>query len=182
MFGFFKSGRTPQGPFTFVASVEIERPVEHVYALIDLADERHAKRQLGERVEEVEGRPGTYRMFIGALPDLEFELTLTERVPGASIAFDCKITPSVGRLAASHELYRLEALDAQSCRLDLTNTVTFLGELRDDALQEEALNMTVSLHNALAKLKLHAEGGVDAVRAVEQDLVVGLKCAGLDET
>ena len=82
-----------------------------------------------------------------------------------------------GRLAASHELYTLEQLGEQACRLELVNTVTFNGELRPKALAHETMMMTVSVHNALAKLKLHAEGGIAAVRAVEQDVVVGTGCA-----
>lgn len=177
MFDFLKPRRAPAGPYQFVGAVEIERSAAEVFPLLDLADPRYAKRQLGERVEPVGGRPDTWRMILGAVPDLVFELTVTERVADAWIGFDCTVTPRVGRLAASHELYTLEQLGEQACRLELVNTVTFNGELRPKALAHETMMMTVSVHNALAKLKLHAEGGVAAVRAVEQDVVVGTGCA-----
>ena len=173
MFDFLKPKRAPKGPYEFAGSVEIDRPVAEVYPLLDLADERYAKRQLGERVEEVAGRPGTYHMVIGEVPDLLFELTVTERVADESIGFDCTITPRVGRLATAHEHYRLEPCGADACRVELVNTVTFARDLRPSALEQETMMMTVALHNALAKLKLHAEGGVAAVRAVGQDVVVG---------
>jgi hypothetical protein len=176
MFGFLKPRRLPEGPYQFVGALEIERPAEHVFPLIDLADPRYAKRQLGESVEEVEGRPGTYRLVLGEIPDLAFELTVTEREPQSSIGFACTIAPRVGRLGASHELYRLEPLGPDRCRLELVNTVTFSGRLSEHALVEETTMLTVSVHNALAKIKLHAEGGVAAVRAVERDIVVGLDC------
>ena len=178
MFEFFKPRRLPEGPYQFVGTIEIDRPVAEVFPLIDLADSRYAKRQLGERVEEVEGAPGTWHMTIGEVPDLLFELTLIERVVDAWVGFDCTITPPVGRLAVSHELYTLEPLGPDACRLELVNTVTFASKLRVSALQHETMMMTVAVHNALAKLKLHAEGGVAAVRAVERDIVVGLECAG----
>ena len=174
MFGFLKPQRLPEGPYAFVGAVEIERPAAEVFPLVDLADPRHAKRQLGERVEQVDAH--TWHMVLHELPDLVFELTLTEREAPSSYGFACTIAPGVGRLAGSHELYRLEARGPDRCRLELTNTVTFTGPLRPKALQHESLLMTVSVHNALAKLKLHAEGGVAAVRAVEQDLVVGSSC------
>ena len=174
MFEFLK--RLPEGPYQFVGSVEIERSAAEVFPLIDLTDPRFAKRQLGERVEEIEDAPGTYLMIIGAVPDLVFELAVTDRVAGAWIGFDCTITPRVGRLAVSHELYTLEELGPDTCRLDLVNTVTFAGKLRPGALREETAILSVSVHNALAKLKLHAEGGIDAVRAVEHEIIVGAGC------
>lgn len=178
MLDFFKPRRLPEGPYQFVGAVEIERPAAEVFPLIDLADARYAKRQLGEQVEAVEGKPGNWRMILGEVPDLVFELAETERMDGAWIGFDCLVTPRVGRLAASHEFYTLEQLGPQACRLELVNTVTFSGKLRPKAFEHETVMMTVAVHNALAKLKLHAEGGVAAVRAVERDIVVGLECAG----
>jgi hypothetical protein len=174
MFEFLK--RLPEGPYQFIGAVEIERPAAEVFPLIDLVDPRYAKRQLGEQVEEIAGAPGIYRMIIGAVPDLVFELAVTDRVAGAWIGFDCLITPRVGRLALSHELYTLEQLGSEACRLELINTVTFADKLRPSALQQETMMMTVSVHNALAKLKLHAENGVEAVRAAEQQIVIGASC------
>lgn len=176
MFGFLKPQRAPEGPYQFVGALEIERPVAEVFPLIDLADPRYAKRQLGGRVEEIAGAPGCYRMVLAEVPDLVFELALTDRVVDAWIGFDCLITPRVGRLALSHELYTLEPLGPEACRLELVNTVTFASPLRPRALQQETMMMTVAVHNALAKLKLHAEGGVEAVRAVERQVVVGASC------
>jgi hypothetical protein len=173
LFDFLKLHRLPEGPYEFVGAVEIDRSAAEVFPLLDLTDARRAKRQLGERVDEVEGTPGAYRMVIGEVPDLLFELTLTDHVAGAWIGFNCTITPRVGRLAVSHELYTLEELGPDACLLKLVNTVTFADKLRPAALQDETAMMTVAVHNALAKLKLHAEGGVEAVRAVERDLVGG---------
>lgn len=166
MFGWLKPERAPEGPYQFVGAIEIDRPAAEVFPLLDLADPRYAKRELGERVEEVDGAPGNFRMVIGAVPDLLFELTVTERVADAWIGFDCTITPPVGRLAASHELYTLEQLGPDTCRLELVNTVTFASKLRPGALRDETAIMTIAVQSALAKLKLHAEDGADAVRAL----------------
>jgi len=176
MFGFLKPQRLPEGPYEFTGAVDIDRPAAEVFPLLDLADARYAKRQLGERVDPVEGAPGIWHMVIGAVPDLLFELTVTDRVVDAWIAFNCTVTPQVGRLVVSHELYTLEQLGPDACRLGLVNTVTFAGELGANALREEGMMMTASVGNALAKLKLHAEGGVEAVRAAERELVIGASC------
>lgn len=128
-------------------------------------------------LEPIAGRPGAWRLVIAAVPDLEFELVETERVPNASIGFDCWINPRVGNLDTSHELYRLEALGDNACRLELVNTVSFSKRLRRRELESEAIKLTLSIHNALAKLKIQAEQGIEAARAADEEIVVGLECA-----
>jgi hypothetical protein len=176
MFGLFKPQRLPEGQYEFAGAIDIDRSAAEVFPLIDLADARYAKRQLGDRVDPVEGAPGTWHIVHGAVPDLLFELTVTDRVADAWIAFNCTVTPHVGRLAVSHELYTLEQLGPDACRLGLVNTVTFAGDLGPSALRQEGMLMTASLDNALAKLKLHAEGGVEALRAAQRELVIGANC------
>ena len=172
MFHFFKPKPAPQGPIEFGGEVVIEKPAEEVYALLDWADPRNAKRQLGNEVAAIEGAPDRFRMTLAALPGHVFDMIVTEAVPHSAYGFATHITPSVGRLVTSHEHYRLEPLGTGTCRLTLVNTVTFIDGMRMKQLSEEVMIMSVASHNALAKLKIHAEQGAEAVTAVEDRLIV----------
>ena len=172
MFGLFKRKVVePVGPFGFSHSIEIERPVSEVYPLLDWADERNAKRQLGNRVDQVDVTPERYRLHLDMVPDHKFEMTMTEVVPGRTYAFQNEITPPVGRLVSSHETYSLEPLGEGSCRLGLEVAATFVG-MSEEKLAREVMVMAMSCENALTKLKVHAEEGVDAVRAIEHSQMI----------
>jgi hypothetical protein len=171
MFGFLKPTLAPAGPIEFRFDTVIEKPAEDVYALIDWADPRNGKRELGDEVTRIEGVPGRFRLVLDGLPGHRFEISVDEEIPHASYAFTCEVAPTIGRLVRSHELYRLEALSARSCRLTLVTTATFIDGMRLKAFEDEVLTMTVACHNALAKLKIHAEEGVEAVRAVQGKLI-----------
>ena len=167
MFGILKRKTEPLGPFEFEHSVEIEKPAADIYALVDLADPRNAKRALGNKVEQLATAPDRFRMHLDMVPDHRFELIVTEAVPGRSYAFDVEITPSVGRLVSCHEAYSVEPLGDGSCRLGLTVSAWFQGGLSPEDYAMEVMMMGTSGQNALAKLKIQAEQGVEAVHAIE---------------
>lgn len=52
------------------------------------------------------------------------------------------------------------------CRLILTQSIEFDRELSEDEYGMEAMMLTFAGFSALAKIKLHAEQGVEAVRAM----------------
>ena len=165
MFGILKRKEEPFGPCEFEHSVEIERPAAELYAMIDWADPRNAKRALGNKVEQV--GPDRYRLLLDMLPDLTFEMTVTEAVPGSRYAFDNEITPPVGRLVGSSEAYTLEPLGESACRLNLAISAWFVGGMSSEDMAMEIMMMGTSGQNALAKLKIQAEQGVEAVHAIE---------------
>ena len=167
MFGFLKRKAEPVGPFEFEHGTEIERPAAEVYAMIDWADPRNAKRALGNKVEQVGTAPDRYRLHLDLVPDHRFEMIVTEEVPGRSYAFENEITPSVGRLVSSHETYAIEPLGEGSCRLSLVISALFVGGLSAEDMAMEVMMMGTAGQNALAKLKIQAEQGVEAVHAVE---------------
>src|SRR5690606_37328878 len=125
------------------------------------------KRALGSRIDQVASAPDRYLMRLDMLPDHLVELTVTEARPGELYAFEAALSPPVGRLVSSHEAYAVEPLDAESCRLRLTVTATFVSGLRQKTYAAEIATMMAACHNALAKLKIHAEQGVEAVREIE---------------
>ena len=174
MFGILKRKAEPLGPFEFEHNIEIERPAAEVYALVDWADARNAKRALGNKVEQVGSSPDRFRLHLDLVPDHRFEMIVTEAVPGRSYAFENEITPPVGRLVSSNETYSVEPVGEGSCRLALTVAAWFDGNMSAEDTAMEVMMMGMSGQNALAKLKLQAERGVDAVHAAEAMQMDGL--------
>jgi len=172
MFGFLKPKPAPEGPVQFGLEIEIEKPAEEVYPLIDWADPRNAKRQLGHRVDAVRDKPGRFEMYLDGLDGHVFEMMVTDEVPGREYGFHCVIRPTLGRLKTSHELYSLEPTGENSCRLQIITIAEFVEGMRMKHFEEEVAMMSIATHNALAKFKIHAEEGVEGVRAVEERLVV----------
>ena len=159
-----KTLRRPRGRDELCALV-IERPAAELYAMFDWADPRNAKRALGNKVEQVDA--DRFRLLLDLVPDHRFEMIVTEAVPERSYAYDCEITPPVGRLVSCHEAYAVEALGDGSCRLELVVSAWFVGGLSAEDMAMEVMMMGTSGQNALAKLKIQAEQGVEAVHAVE---------------
>jgi hypothetical protein len=156
----------------FGGEVAIDAAAEKVYALLDWADHRNAKRALGDQVTQVETEADRFSLVMREVPRHVFELTVTHAVPFTSYGFDCVIVPPIGRLLKTHELYGIEPMGTESCRLKLLNSSTFVEGLGPDELGEEMLMMSIASHNALAKLKIHAEQGADAVKAVGDRVIV----------
>lgn len=167
MFGLFKPKLAPDGPVTFSLPVEIEAPVEAVYALIDWASPDNAKRQLGHHVEPLDGRPGEYLLVMKGMEDLRFEFGVIEAVPNEAYAYNCEIVPSVGRLKHSIERYDFSALDEGRCLVTLTTTAQFEDGMRMKDYTSELHIMAQATAQAMAKFKLHAEQGAQAVRDIE---------------
>jgi len=172
MFGFLKSGPAPEGPTGIAGNVEIAKPVEEVYALLDWSHPENAQRQRGATITSIESETGRFEMRLPALPKHVFEIAVTEEVPNGSYGFTVTMDPIVGRMASLHELYTLERLGPETCRLWLLNTVTFTEGLNTKQYKEELRKMTVASHNALAKFKLHAEQGLEAVTAMDGKITV----------
>ena len=170
MFGLFKKKKAPEGPITLSFAVDVERPAEEVYPLIDWADPRNAKRQLGETVTAIEGSPNFFRLVMSGMPEHNFDMLVSEAVPNRSYRFSTDINPRVGRLEASEEYYELEPSGDGQCQLSLTITAKFRAGLTERQFKEEALMIGVACHNALLRLKAHAEEGVEGERALEKQL------------
>ena len=154
------------GPHVFESEVRIARPVAEVYPLLDFADPRNAKRQLGEKVEAVAGQPETFTMVLSDLPDAVFTMQVTHAEPGREYAYTCVSSVKFGRAIHFHEHFVLEPMRGNKCRLKLRLAVTFEAPLDEDAFAVEAMMLSFSGSSALGKIKLHAEDGVEAVLAV----------------
>lgn len=170
MFSFLKPKLAPQGPVEFDVAVDVEKPAADVYPLLDWDDERNAKRELGNHVQAIDGQSDRFRLVMAGMPDLRFDMQMIDVVPGERYAFSTEIVPRVGRLELSEEHYSLEPAGEERCTLKLRVVATFRGELTIKQYERELMMMTVSCQRALIKLKLHAERGVEAVRALEAQI------------
>ena len=170
MFAFLRP-KTTFPPVQFADDVVIEQPAETVYGLIDWKSPNNAFRQRGSRIVPVDGEPDRFCMTMDELPGHRFDVFVIDAVPHASYGFGIIAAPMFGRMVKSHELYSLQVLSPGSCRLSLVNTVLFAPMRPQDMVHEE-LMVSAANHNALVKLKMQAEQGVDAVRAVADKLIV----------
>ena len=170
MFGMFKRNLAPEGPIQFDVAVEVERPAADVYALIDWADPRNSKRQLGHSVTALEGEPKRFRLIMAEMPEHRFDMTILEEVQDRAYAFVTDIQPRVGRLESDEEHYSIEPLGADRCNLRLHCVATFRSGLTMKQLQQELAMMSAACQRALIKLKLHAEQGLEALQALEAEI------------
>jgi len=170
MFEFLKSKPAPSGPVEFELAVDVGRPAAEVYALLDWADPRNAKRQLGHSIAPIDGDPARYRLVMTEMPDHRFDMTIIEAVPHRSYVFSTDIQPRVGRLESDEERYSIEALGEDRCKLKLVTVAEFQDGLSMKQFEQELAMMTLACQRALIKLKLHAEQGLDALRALEAQI------------
>lgn len=172
MFGFVRPKVVPSCPFEFTDEITIEKPAEQVYGLLDWADQRNAMRARGHLITPIDGEADTFLMTLDELPTHAFGMIVTVAVPHSSYGFTTIVTPTLGRVAQSHEHYAFTALTPDSCKVTLVHTVLFIDRMPLKHLAEEELKVSAGCHNALAKLKLQAEGNAAAVKAVSGKLIV----------
>lgn len=172
MFGMFKPKLAPKEPVEFLGEVEIDCPAEEVYALIDWADPRNAKRNTGNEVTQIGDDPIAFRMVMPAMDELDFQFIVNEAQSPSKYAFTCTISPQCGRMAMSEEIYEFEATGETSCRVFLVNRVTFAEGTTVDDLAEEVAMLSASVQSALQKLKLQAEHGADVAKSIEMNTLL----------
>ena len=164
MFGMFNKKPVPNGPITFDFDVLIGRAPADVYALVDWADPRNAKRQLGHTVE---GRSPHFLLRMTSMHDLDFKLEVIEEKPSEIYAYACDIQPRVGRLVTSVERFIFEPVNDGQCLVRLINEATFIDNMTRRQFEQEMMMMSTATNDGLIKLKVIAEMGVDAAKAVE---------------
>ena len=172
MFGLFKPKRAPEGPVCIELDVEIAKPADEVYPLIDWADDRNAKRATGHMVAPLGTDGRSWRMVMETMPDLAFDYEVTEEQPGRVYAFTCSIQPKVGRLVSSSERYTLEPLGEDRCLLTLLTEAEFDAGLRQSEWLCEVQMMTAATQSALQKFRIQAEAGAAAAKALDNHTVI----------
>jgi hypothetical protein len=162
----FKAKPVPakQGPAIIEAAIGIDCAADTLFGLLNFADPTCWKHAVG-RVETV--ATGRFRLHLNVLPDHVFTIVVSDAEPGRLYAFDTQITPRAGRITHAAERYHICPTGTASCTVRLVTEAHFEADMpRSDWLEEAAL-MDQAVHTTLAKLKLHAEYGADAVRQIE---------------
>lgn len=172
MLEFLHRWKRTQEPVEIIGEVEIEVPAADVYALIDWADPRNAKRATGCDVRAVPGKAGRFEMAMPSLADFTFEFLVTCDDPHSCYAFGCMIQPQLGHMEHTHETYHFEELGEDRCRVTLSTETRFVAGLSRRQRAAEMATMAASLQSALQKLKLQAERGADFAKAVEGNLLL----------
>ena len=157
----------PDGPDEFLVQATIEKTAEHIYALVDWADERNKWRQTGDEVTALDEEGRHFRLVVQFMRDVQFDYEVIEASKPHVYACVCVPTPSVGHLVRSDEHYRIEPVGETQSLVTYTMTAHFESGLGERQSAEVRRNMTIACHNTLAKLKANAEHGVGTVEAFE---------------
>ena len=166
MFGLFEKRIAPQEPVELVAVTPIAAAPQRVFSLIDFDDPANAKRELGHEVRKVD--EGEFELIMNFMPDLAFPITVLERASPETYAYATIMPEGVGKLVRSEEAYRIEPDDAGGCVVAMTMTAELEPGLTMKQYDLEIELLTLALQNALGKIKVHAEGNIDDVRAFER--------------
>lgn len=165
MLGWFKRKPAPEGPVQIMVAIEVGTSVEAFFDLLDFASPTNAKMLLGHSVIGV--GPDQYALVMNFLPDLVFEITVEECQAPASYAYHTPIPAGVGPLLWTVERFDLEPRGPDSCEVHLLTTGEFRPGLSLTEYQQEIAKLSLAVQNALMKLKILAEGGIDQVKAFE---------------
>ena len=173
MFGFlrklFAPETAPEGPVTFDFEIGIDAPPANVYPLLDFADDRYAKKQLGHSVTQTCADPETYSLVLSSMPDVDHQCVVKEKEPGRLYAFRCVADPKVGRLQWAEERYSLEPDGEGGTLLTLMMEAQFDEPMPTKEYSHHVALMAMGCNIAVEKLKLHAEQGTAAVRQMEAE-------------
>lgn len=158
----------PQGPVEIEMDVEIERSARDVYAMVDFADPRHHKAEVGTITPTGDM---AYDMRLDMLPDLTFPVVVLEAVPGKSYIFESILPAALNaRLERTVEGCEIEALGPARCKVT-AKTLAYFHPMKLKHYDTEVAMITRACHNSLMKLKIHAEQGVEAIREIEAQQV-----------
>ncbi|MEO9462535.1 MAG: hypothetical protein ABJ242_07360 [Marinomonas sp.] len=173
MFGFGKKKPLVQGPVEFTSEAEINAAASVIYSLLDVSGPHFTHVLMGGTVTMIEEGEaaglGRFELKAKNLDDLTFHLHVTQAEPNLVHSHECVIEPLVGRLIKTVDTVEIEEIGPGKCRVVQTVSATFQDGLSDRSIAKELVSMTMSAENALEKLAIHAEEGIDAVSAYEDE-------------
>ncbi|MEO1221293.1 MAG: hypothetical protein AAFY42_08080 [Pseudomonadota bacterium] len=163
------------GPIEFDFSVEIDRPASEVFPILDMSDPRFSQVALGNTVKQVGEK--TFELEIEEMQGHTFRFDIVEYARDARHASEVTIEPRVGNLVQAVEDYQLTPLGPDRCTLKLVTKATFSDDLSVEEIAQEVAMMSMAVEEDLTKLKIHAEEGVEAVKAYteEQEAAFGIE-------
>ena len=167
MFGLFGRRVAPADPVTFLNEITIASPPEEVFALIDVSDPRY--RQTGMGHELIELGKDDYLLTLVFAPDEPLRVKIGERRSPQFYATRTILAPSMGTLDVVEEEYTLSRTADGGTRVSVTTKATFYAGISWSRYGKELCFVSVACLNELRKLKLHAERGAEAARAVMRE-------------
>ena len=165
MFGLFRKKPAPEGPVAFEFEEEIAVPAQELFRIVDFADEKCWKRDVGTVDKVGENK---FVMRLDMLPDVDFAIGVLDVEQDTLYSYDCVSDPLMGNLERSIEGYQIDPTGEDSCHVTLVVMAEFREGLSKKEWDGEVQMMAMAVMNSLAKLKLHAEQGVEAIREVEK--------------
>ncbi len=164
MFGLFESPMAPEEPVEIEMDLEVERSAQDVHAMVDFGDPRNHKMAVG-----TVARTGsnTFDLVLDMLPDLTFPITELSQEPGRSYDIESVLPEELGaRLYKTVERTEIEPLGKNRCKVTC-RTAAHFHPMKMKHYQDEVAMIAAGCYNSLAKLKVHAEQGVEVVRQIE---------------
>jgi hypothetical protein len=155
------------GADIFTVTAEIAARADDIYALVDWADPRNHKRQLGEDVVALDDDGRRFRLVIDFMRDVQFDNEVLRAEKPTVYQYECLITPPQGNLGRTVEKFDIEPLSEDKCAVTMTINAYFDLGLSADRQAETIRMMTVGAHNGLAKVKSYAEHGVGTMEAFQ---------------
>ena len=166
MFGLFKKKMAPKEPVELAVVVPIDAAPERFFELVDFSDPANAKRELGHEVRQT--GDGNFVLVMSFMPDLEFPIVVEKCERPVLYAYSTQMPEGVGNLVRSEESYQIEKSEEGGCIVVLTMKAELQPGLTMKEYNREIDMLTLSLQNSMAKMKLHAEGGIEDVREFER--------------
>ncbi|KEO91973.1 hypothetical protein EH31_04680 [Erythrobacter longus] len=163
------------GPIEFDFTVEIERSASEVFPLVDLSDPRFSQVALGNTVKKLDEK--SFELEIAEMEGHAFRFRVVEYAKDERHASKVTIEPAIGNLVEAVEDYQITPLGDDRCALTLVTKATFSDDLSVEEIVQEVAMMSMAVEEDLTKLKMHAEEGVEAVKAYneEQEAAFGIE-------
>ncbi|WP_298334327.1 hypothetical protein [uncultured Erythrobacter sp.] len=168
----FESKQMIEGPIEFTAEVEVDCAASDVFSLINVADPKFRHAQTGASVRAVEGTDNEFEMIMEGL-DTVFQFRVIDQVASKRYSLEAAMEPQLFALVKSVETYEIKSLNDHACRVKLTTLATFDDDLSLEEVASEVAMMSMAVTGDLEKLATLAEGGVEALQAME-DAETGL--------
>lgn len=154
-------------PITIHGDIEIRAGAADVFRLLDFSSKDNALRARGFEFCEGSVDVGRFKVVNPDMPDVVFQFDVTKRRPGREITFrstmECE--NPFGAIEQSVSAYSILPIGERYCKLELTETAHLREDLSEVDRDAEQSMLILSVHNNLARLKLHAEQGLDAAIA-----------------
>lgn len=169
MFGLFK--RRDAAPLQVEADMDIDRPVEAVYALLDMASPTNAMRERGHEVLADPDVAGRFHADEPSDASIGYVINVEEAQPPHRYVTRLSFAGgrAVGVVLRDRSVYSLMPDDkgGGGCRVILESEFEILPGISQRKQREHQGMLVMAVWNDLLRLKIHAEQGAAAAKAAQ---------------